>query len=165
MLDLTDNSDMERYYFLLICTSNVLYMFLVYERKFSERSKADFQCKSCSSSIMVIWADYGVQLDQKYPFAIQKSDSECQTTNATSVMQNKCNRKTRCLFTVRDADFLSPESNCGSNSILLVRYTCKRIPGICSSFSLLFSSMDLCITCFSAHTHFLNYLFFQLQGC
>ena len=105
--------------------------FLVYERKFSKGDNATFQCESCSSLlIVVIWADYGVQLQQRYPFAISKFDPNCRTTNATSVMQNNCNGKTSCSFRVRDTEFLSLMSNCGSNRILLVRYTCKRIPGI-----------------------------------
>ena len=111
----------------------MLYLFPVYERKFPEGDRADFHCESCSFGIQVIWADYGVKLEQKYPFAIKKDNPNCQSTSATSVMQTKCNGNTTCSFSVRDDDFLSSGSDCASDSILLVRYTCKTIPGICTS--------------------------------
>ena len=108
----------------------MLYLFLVYERKFSKGKEAKFQCESCSR-VEVIWADYGVELQQKYPFQIAKNDQSCRSTNSTSVVQNKCNNKKICSFIVRDADFLFSVSNCGSDVILLVRYKCKtNIPGI-----------------------------------
>ena len=111
--------------------SIVLYLFSVYEKKFSKGNEAKIQCESCSTGIEVIWADYGVKLEQKYPFQIVNNDPNCRSTNPTSVVQNKCNNGKSCSFTVRDADFLSLGSNCGSNAILLVRYKCKKnIPGI-----------------------------------
>ena len=109
----------------------VLYLLQAYERKFSEGDMADFQCESCSFGIQVIWADYGVQLQQRYPFTISKADPNCRTTNATSVMQTKCDGKAGCSFKVSDADFLSSGSNCQSDLVLLVRYKCrKNVPGI-----------------------------------
>ena len=109
----------------------MLYLFLVYERKFSKGTHAEFQCESCSSGIEVIWADYGVMLEQKYPFQIANNDPSCRSTNPTSVVQNKCNNRKSCSFSVSDAAFFSSRSNCGSNAILLVRYKCKmNIPGI-----------------------------------
>ena len=109
----------------------MFYLFLVYERKFSVGDDAEFQCESCSIGIEVIWADYGVMLEQKYPFQIANNDPSCQSTNPTSVVENKCNNRKSCSFRVRDADFFSSRSNCGSNAILLVRYKCKmNIPGI-----------------------------------
>ena len=107
-------------------------LFPVYQRKFSEGEYSNFQCESCSLGIEVIWADYGVQLKQRFPFAIAKNDPNCRTTRTISVMQNKCNGKTSCYFRVRDTDFLPSKSNCGSNRLLIVRYTCKKIPGICT---------------------------------
>ena len=107
----------------------MLYLFLVYERKFSKGKEAKFQCESCSR-VEVIWADYGVKLEQKYPFQIANNDRDCRSTNPTSVVQNKCNNRESCSFIVRDADFLSSGSYCGSNAILLVRYKYKKnIPG------------------------------------
>lgn len=102
---------------------------LVYERKIYETHLADFQCESCST-IEIIWANYGVQVQDQYPFAISTSETDCVTTEATSVMQKKCNGKTGCSFKVNEGDFLTP--NCqGRTTILLVRYTCSnKIPGI-----------------------------------
>ena len=85
-----------------------------------------------SSVSHVHYGDYGVKLEQKYPFQIANNDPDCRSTNPTSVVQNKCsNRGTSCSFRVEDADFLSSGSNCGINVILFVRYKCKKnIPGI-----------------------------------
>ncbi len=106
-------------------------LFLVYERKFSEGEQASFQCKSCST-IDVIWANYGVQVPQQYPFAISTSDKDCVSSTATSVMQNKCDGEELCSFTVQDRDFLP--SVCGKSTILLVRFKCNnKIPGIFAS--------------------------------
>ena len=52
-------------------------LFPVYQRKFSEGEYSNFQCESCSIGIGVIWADYGVQLKQRFPFAIEKNDPNC----------------------------------------------------------------------------------------
>ncbi len=106
-------------------------LFLVYERKFSEGEYATFQCKSCST-IQIIWANYGVQVSQRYPFAISTNDKGCMSINATSVMKNKCNGKATCSFLVQGRDFLPSKSICGRSTILLVRFKCKsKIPGIC----------------------------------
>jgi hypothetical protein len=103
---------------------------LVYERKIYDTHRANFQCESCSTNtIEIIWANYGVQVQDQYPLAISTSETDCVTTEATSVMQKKCNGKTGCSFIVNEGDFLTP--NCRRTTILLVRYTCNtKIPGI-----------------------------------
>ena len=99
---------------------------LVYERKFSDGDLVNFSCQSCST-IDVVWASYGVQISGQIPLAISSNNQNC-VTNATSIMQSQCNGKDQCLFVVVRAAFL--QSNCGQNTILLVRYTCKtNLPG------------------------------------
>jgi hypothetical protein len=106
---------------------------LVYERKFSKGDTALIRCKSCST-IEVIWANYGVKVPRQYPFAISASDKNCVTTNATRVIQSKCDGTANCFFTVNDGVFLPSDSSCLKNTILLVRYRCKsKIPGIFAS--------------------------------
>ena len=91
-----------------------------------EETNAAFRCEWCST-IEIIWANYGVQVLRKYPLAISTRNKDCVATNATSVMENKCNGKTQCSFPVQSREFL--KKTCGQNTILLVRYTCKPIPG------------------------------------
>jgi hypothetical protein len=99
----------------------------VYERSFHEGASVNLKCESCKT-IEIIWANYGVQVPRQYPFAISTSSKDCVATNAVSVVKNKCNGKTQCSFPVRGRDFL--ESTCEQNTILLVRFRCKSIPGI-----------------------------------
>ena len=103
----------------------------MYERKIYKTHRVDFQCESCST-IEIIWANYGVKVRDQYPFAISTSETDCVTTEATSVMQKKCNGKTGCSFIVNEGDFLTP--NCRRTTILLVRYKCNsKIPGTFAS--------------------------------
>jgi hypothetical protein len=69
-----------------------------------------------------------VQVPGEYPFAISTSSKDCVATNATEVIENKCNGKKQCSFIVKRRDFL--ESTCEQSTILLVRFKCKSIPGI-----------------------------------
>jgi hypothetical protein len=102
----------------------------VYEKRFVNGNSASFKCESCST-IAIIWANYGVQVPNQYPFAISTSSEDCVTTNAKDVVQKKCNGKTQCSFVVKNSDFLKSESICKTSLILLVRFKCARkIPGM-----------------------------------
>ena len=107
---------------------------LVYERKFSTVN-AQIRCRSCSK-IEVIWANYGVQVPDQYPFAISARYKNCVSANAMSVVQNECGGRTNCFINVNvnDGVFLPSNSGCRKNTTLLVRYRCKsNIPGIFAS--------------------------------
>ena len=104
----------------------LLCVYLVYERTFSKKENANLTCESCST-IKVVWANYGEQVKRKYPLAISTRNTDCVTTNATSVVENRCNGKTQCLFDVQNRNFL--KTTCRESTILLVRYMCMKIPG------------------------------------
>ena len=97
---------------------------LVYEQTFSDGENANLACQSCSP-IDVVWASYGVQISRQIPIAISSNNQNC-TTDATSIMQRKCNGKDQCSFTVQRNELL--QSSCREKTTLLVCYKCKSNP-------------------------------------
>ena len=106
---------------------DMFHVSIVYERKFIDGDHVNFRCLSCST-IDVVWASYGVEGPRRQiPLAISSNNQNC-VTNATGIMQRNCNGKDQCFFLVQTHGKLP--SNCGQNTILLVRYTCKtNLPG------------------------------------
>ncbi|XP_046857427.1 uncharacterized protein LOC124450809 isoform X2 [Xenia sp. Carnegie-2017] len=98
----------------------------VYERKFQQGENLTIHCsESCSSSVIKVRsAEYGVLMDRK-PYKISSRIKDCLSMSALSVLQKKCNGRSKCSFTVYKDEFLSKASKCNKNTTLLVYYTCK----------------------------------------
>lgn len=63
-------------------------------------------------------------MDRK-PYKISSRIKECLSMSALSVLQKKCNGRSKCSFTVYKDEFLSKASKCNKNTTLLFYYTCK----------------------------------------
>ncbi|XP_028417818.1 uncharacterized protein LOC114542474 [Dendronephthya gigantea] len=94
-----------------------------YQRTFSENEVATLECETCST-IRIVWAEYGVLINSQNHFVLNKSDKNCVTNTAITVMIKKCNGTRKCSFEVQDSDFLS--NICRNNTALVVQYRCQK---------------------------------------
>jgi hypothetical protein len=87
-------------------------LLLVYQRKFVYRRHGTMQCYlgQTIKIIIITWANSNSR------------KTTCVSTKATQLMQEKCDGKTTCTFSIRKADL----GLCsGDSNQFLVRYTCK----------------------------------------